>query len=104
MNNQDIENEVAEKGLNIAPRCTLDSINELCGEYTRAQYHVFNGVLTVCCITLPNGFTVTGESACVSSANFNKDLGEKASFERAKTKVWQLEGYLLREQLSKEFK
>lgn len=94
-----IEQEIQAKGLT-APRITPDRINELCGLPDAAQYHVFgNTCLTVCCIELPNGFTVTGESACASPANFNAEIGRKIAFDNAKQKVWMLEGYLLKERL-----
>jgi hypothetical protein len=64
------------------------------------QYHVFEGSqLTVCCLTLENGFTVTGESACASPENFNAELGRKIAFDNAKNKIWALEGYLLKQRL-----
>lgn len=53
------------------------------------------GTLTHCVITLPCGYTVTGESACVDPANYNKELGEKYALENAVDKLWALEGYLL---------
>ena len=58
-----------------------------------------DGRTTICNIYLENGFTVRGESACVDPSNFNKEIGEKISFENAKNKVWLLEGYLLQEKL-----
>ena len=58
-----------------------------------------DGKTTICNIYLENGFTVRGESACVDPSNFNKEIGEKISFENAKDKVWLLEGYLLQEKL-----
>lgn len=65
------------------------------------QYHVFDGTtLTVCCLTLKNGFTVTGESACVSPENFDAELGRKIARGNAKQKIWALEGYALRTALS----
>jgi hypothetical protein len=85
-----------EKGLN-APRLTPDLINEtIAGD----EYHVFNGVLTICCLTLTNGFTVTGESACASPENFNAEFGEQRAFRNARDKIWALEGYLLKQRLS----
>ena len=53
------------------------------------------GTLTHCVITLPCGYTVTGESACVDPANYDKELGEKYALEQAIEKLWPLEGYLL---------
>ena len=97
-NETKIEKEIQDKGLN-APRLTPELIDDVINDW---EYHVFNGVLTVCCLTLENGFTVTGESACASPENFDKELGEKIAFENARDKIWQLEGYLLKERLHNE--
>jgi hypothetical protein len=51
-------------------------------------------------MTLRNGFTVTGESAPASPENFNEELGRKIAAEKAREKIWPLEGYLLRQRLS----
>jgi hypothetical protein len=93
---QEIEQEIQAKRLN-APRLTpahLDTV--IAGE----QYHVFPGTtLTICCLTLANGFTVTGQSAAASPENFDAELGRKIARADARDKIWMLEGYLLREQL-----
>ena len=58
-----------------APRVTPTDISNL---IKNVEYHLFPGsCLTVCCITLQNGFTVIGTSACASPDNFDKELGEK---------------------------
>lgn len=91
-----IEQEIQDKGLT-APRITPGDID---AAIKAEDYHVFPGSqLTVCCMTLQNGFTVTGESACASPANFNADLGQKIARENARNKIWPLAGYLLRERL-----
>jgi hypothetical protein len=93
---QQIEQEIQDKGLT-APRVTQHDIDTV---ITESAYHVFEGtMLTVCCLTLKNGFTVTGESACASPANFNADLGRKIAFGHARDKIWALEGYLLKQRL-----
>ncbi|EEF78975.1 Gp49 family protein [Methylophaga thiooxydans] len=92
----EIENEIQKKELN-APRLTPDMLQAV---IKSEQYHVFEGSqLTVCCLTLQNGFTVTGESACASPENFDAEIGEKIAYENAKNKIWQLEGYLLKQKL-----
>lgn len=64
------------------------------------KYHVFPGTtVTVCCLILANGQGVVGESACVSPARFNKELGRRYAREDAKRQIWKLEGYLLRQRL-----
>lgn len=98
MNEQAIEKEIMEKGLN-APRLTPEKIDSVIAD---EAYHVFGKTsLTVCCLTLKNGFTVTGESACASPENFNAELGRKIARDNARNKIWALEGYLLKENLSK---
>ena len=57
---------------------------------------------TICIMTMTNGFVVLGTSACADPAMFNKALGEQYSYSDAIDKLWPLEGYLLREELSKE--
>jgi Phage protein (N4 Gp49/phage Sf6 gene 66) family len=96
MSEQQIEQEIQAKGLN-APRVTPAQID---AAIASEAYQVFEGsCLTVCCLTLQNGFTVTGESACASPANFNAELGRKIAREKARDKIWALEGYLLRQRL-----
>ncbi len=56
-------------------------------------------LLTFCVLVLRNGFTVTGESACVSAENFDADIGKRVARAAAKQKIWPLEGYLLKERL-----
>lgn len=53
---------------------------------------------TVCQLTLENGYTVLGTSACVDPTQYNQALGEKYAYEDAINKMWPLEGYLLAEQ------
>ena len=58
-----------------------------------------NGRTTVCQLTLENGFTVEGQSACVDAATYNQGLGEKYAYEDALNNCWKFEGYLLAEKL-----
>lgn len=58
-----------------------------------------DGRTTICQLTLKNGFTVIGSSACVSVERFNKEKGEEIALKDATEKVWVLEGYLLRQKM-----
>lgn len=92
-----IEAEIQAKGLN-APRLSPEKIDAV---IVSEDFHVFPGTtLTVCCLKLRNGFTVTGESAAVSQENFDIELGKKIARSSAREKIWALEGYALRERLS----
>lgn len=55
--------------------------------------------LTFCVLVLKNGFTVTGESACVSPENFDAELGRQIAREKAVEKVWPLLGFMLRDMI-----
>lgn len=91
-----VEQEIQEKGLT-APRVTPEHIKHI---DVAGSYYVFPGTtLTVCCLTLRNGFTVLGESACVDPANFNENIGRKIAYANAKNKIWLLEGYLLQQRI-----
>ena len=90
-----IENEIQTKGLN-APRLTPQLIDET---IVNESYHRLTDVLTVCVLTLRNGFTVTGESACASPENYNEEIGNKIAKDNAREKIWVLEGYLLKQRL-----
>lgn len=91
----EIEKELQVKGLN-APRLTPDLIES---KIVKEEYFRLTDVLTVCVLTLENGFTVTGESACTSPENFNEEIGNKIARQNGKEKIWVLEGYLLKQKL-----
>lgn len=91
------EAAIKEKGLTASRVLPEDLDAEIVDE----DYHVFaNSRLTVCCLTLKNGFTVTGESACVSPENFSADIGEVIARHNAREKLWPLLGFRLRDQLN----
>ena len=56
------------------------------------------------CLSVVNGFTVTGESACASPENFDPFIGKEIAFKNAREKIWQLEGYLLKQKLYEQSK
>lgn len=58
--------------------------------------------LTICVLVLRNGFTVTGESACASPANFDAEIGHRIARASAIEKIWPLLGFRLRDQLAAE--
>lgn len=92
-----IEAEIQAKGLN-APRLTPGLID---GQIVSEAYYVFpDTTLTVCALTLRNGFMVTGESAAASPANFEEEIGRRSGRSNAREKIWALEGYALRNVLS----
>lgn len=114
---QTIEAEIQAKGLT-APRITPADIEaNITGDfYFTAEDGVFGSLessveqiksrpeslrlLTFCVLTLRNGFTVTGESACASPENFDAEVGRKIARQNAVNKIWPLMGYELRSKLA----
>lgn len=74
-----------------APTVTNDQVHaSIAGEtYTILP----DGRTTICQLTLKNGFTVDGHSACVSKDNFDKAKGEKYAKEQAVEKIWAYLGW-----------
>lgn len=91
-----IEKEIQDKGLN-APRLTPAHIDKTIVSETYTNLP--NGCSIVCQLTLVNGYTVIGTSSCVSADNFNQEIGNKIAKENAREKIWELEGYLLKQRL-----
>lgn len=60
------------------------------------------GLTTYCVIILENDFKVTGESACVDPAIYDEQKGRQYAYEKAFDKIWEKEGYLLRQVLHEQ--
>lgn len=120
MTDKEIENEIQAKGLT-APRVTPANIEaaiesevyftahqgaEHDGSVVKYDQEIGVNVsalsrLTFCVLVLRNGFTVTGESACVSAANFDAEIGRKIARENAINKLWPLMGFALADRIHK---
>lgn len=113
MTDQTIEQEIQAKGLT-APRITPADIEAnivgesyftaedgICGSLQQnVPVPIALSLLTFCVLTLRNGFTVTGESACASPENFDAEVGRKIARQNAVAKIWPLMGYELRSKLA----
>lgn len=94
-----LEARLIELGLT-ADRITPSAVDK---KIASVEFHLFERTLhTICVLKLENGFTVTGESACVHPANFNESTGREIAFKNARDKIWELEGYLLKQRLFEE--
>lgn len=77
------------------PKVTKDSIE---AKIAKVDYLVLpDSTVTLCNITLKNGYSVRGESACVDPRNFNVEIGKGLAYKQAFDRLWPLEGYLLAE-------
>lgn len=80
-----------------APRVTEESIK---AKIANVEYLTPKPYVTICMITMKNGWTTTGFSAPASAANYDPEVGKRYAYDNAFKPLWQLEGYLLRERLS----
>jgi hypothetical protein len=98
MNDEKLDAAIAARPY---PKVTPESIQE---RIETEEYIVLpNSTVTLCNITMVNGFSVRGESACVDHRNFDLEIGKKLARKDAFDKLWALEGYLLAEQKYQDF-
>lgn len=66
------------------------------------DFHVLPGTnITVCTIKLRNGYRVLGYNyGDIDPERHDRKRGEQAAYEMAREKIWELEGYALRERLA----
>ena len=105
MNDQDIEQAIQAKGLT-APRVTPADIKALMDRIVYTFDVRPNGSTTTLAHAFLDGdfYLATGVSSCVSVENFDAELGKDIAIAGAKAaaedKLWELEGYALRERLA----
>lgn len=74
------------------PRVTLEYLES---QIVKKEF-IQRDLLTICVLTLKNGFMVTGQSACAVPANFNLDIGQRLAEKQAVGQIWPLLGYELK--------
>jgi hypothetical protein len=92
------ERDAAAAAVQVKPRVTLDQIKSLIA----SERYFVDDTLTICVLTLSNGYKVTGESAAADPANFNEELGRKIAKDKATAEIWPLAGFLLRDKLHRD--
>ncbi len=124
-NNMGSEKYVSEQELNakaVAPRVTLDEIegnisselyftgyegvlgnrlDKYTGETNKPEGPIPNELklLTLCVMTLTNGFIIVGISACASAENYDEEIGRRVARGDAVRQIWKFLGFALREKL-----
>jgi hypothetical protein len=97
MDEHEIERMIVAKGNPLAPRLRPEDIDKVIVGVDYARFP--DTTVTVCCLKLANGYCVVGHSAAAAPENFDKEVGERVAYLDARTKIWALEGYLLKQQL-----
>jgi hypothetical protein len=76
------------------PKVTKESMEK---RIQSVEYFRCGSTVTICSITMVNGFSIRGESACVDPRNFDEHIGKGLAYRDAFDKIWAFEGYLLAE-------
>lgn len=99
MTSHQIEQEIQARGYEPVARVTPDMIT---AAIVGADYIVLPGTqITVCTITLRNGTKVLGYNyGAIDPACQDWAQGRQAAYDMAREKIWELEGYALRERLA----
>lgn len=87
--------EAMEKVKDLPNKVTKESIE---GRIAEATYRMVDH-LTICVIRMVNDFRVVGVSAPADPKNYDEEVGKTYAYDNAFKQLWQLEGYLLRENL-----
>lgn len=101
MSDTEIEQMLQDKGKTAPRLCPADLDANIV--HTQIVKHVSHGgqVLRWAVLTTRSGFAVTGRpSVAVSPANDDDEIGEKVAIANAKTELWPLMGYALKERLA----
>lgn len=69
------------------------------GEIADVKYQRLDGTLTHCTITTHDGFTFTGESACIDPTQFDEEIGQQIAYIQAFDKMWMPYGFWLNKTL-----
>lgn len=89
----------------VAARVTSDQIDQLHCSLQVLTHHFPGTTCTIAIAALPDGFVAgVGHSACISATNFDAAVGaqiaKRNALNAAREKLWELEGYALRERLA----
>lgn len=96
-----LEAEIVNKGLT-APRVTFQDVQDNIADIEIVKHVSRAGqILRWAVITTKNGYAVVGKPSCsVSSENDNAEIGVKIAESNARSELWPLMGYALKEKPS----
>lgn len=75
----------------------IDAIQIQCKEEV---WEPFPGI-TIVAWNLPNGFTISDQSGCIDPSNYDRETGVNICRERLRNKLWELYGFLYKEEFFK---
>ena len=70
-----------------------ERIDAICAECSEQVWEPFPGI-TIVAWQMPNGFVISEQSGTIDPAEYSREIGVKCCRERLADKVWELEGYV----------
>lgn len=72
-------------------------------EIRDVSYTVMPGTtITICAITLENGYTVIGQASCIDPTLYDKAIGERIAYTNAYDKIYAVKGYVVKQRWYEE--
>ena len=96
MNQPLLNDEQLNEALLKSPAARITE-KDITNKIASVEYYKLGQTVTVCNITLDNGFSVRGESACVMPENYNQEIGQTYAYKKAFSKLWDFLGFMLAE-------
>lgn len=81
------------------PAVTRITEEYLKSEIADVKYTRVTDTMTHCAITVHNGFVFTGESSCVSAANYDETIGREIAYANAFREMWAPYGFALKQKM-----
>lgn len=79
----------------------VEKIQSIIAQCDEQVWEPFPGI-TIMAWLLPNGYTIVESSGCVDPSEYNRELGMHNCREALTRKLWQLEGYLRKQEYNKK--
>ena len=84
----------------MANTVTKEQVEEII-KNSRVQVSTLFEKVAMVSVQLPNGFVITETSGAVDKDNYDLEIGKEICMEKIKDKIWELEGYVLQNELNK---
>lgn len=80
---------------------TEEEVDEIIAASREMVWEPFPGA-TIVALSLPNGFVISSQSACINPEDYDRELGVKYCRENLKSKVWELYGFVRKSEFAEE--
>ena len=87
-----VDIDAAHKRASVGDKVTKASIE---ARIAAVDFFVLpSSTVTICSITMVNGFRFQGENACIDPNEYDEQIGMQYAYDNAFNKIWEFEGYL----------